>query len=147
MALQSELFKYGMWVWFTLLAALEEGWEGGFLPFVLKKMVKRLIALEGFGFVGFLCVFPSILCCSLLPVLLCLSQHLCTCVPSHPLEQVGASMTDLKMEHCHGAGWSPASQGGAVPADVSQQCQGSFETIGDFQYQMDLLRNDHISLG
>lgn len=76
---------------------------------------------------------------SLSKVLLCLSQHLCTYVPSHPLEQVGARMTDLKMEHCRGAQRSPASQGGAVTADVSRKCQGSFGTIGDFQYQTDLL--------
>lgn len=58
---------------------------------------------------------------------------------SHFLEQVGASMTDLKMEHYQGAQQSPIFQGRAMPADASQNCQGSFETIGDFQYKTDLL--------
>ena len=96
---------------------------GGFLPFAVKKKVKRLTVFWAFGFVGVLCVFPAILCYShSLWSIVLLITALCTYVPSHLLEQVGGSMTDLKMEHCHGARRSPASQGGAVLADVSQKC-------------------------
>lgn len=49
-------------------------------------------------------------------------QSTCVHVPSHPLEQVGSSMTDLKMERCRGAQQSPTSHGVAVPADVTQKC-------------------------
>lgn len=71
--------------------------RGGFLPFVVRKRWKgsqffRNLVLQG------VCVYfqPFFVVLSLLQVLLCLPQRLCTYVPSHPLEQVGASMTDLK---------------------------------------------------
>lgn len=131
MALQSELLEYGMWFWFTFAATLEE-WQG-LSALTLKKMVKRPTVFWAFVLVGFLCTFlPGYCILSFSQALLCLSQHLCMYVPSHPLEQVGASMAGPKTEHCRGAWPSPASHGGAVPADVSLKCYGSV-TRGDSQ--------------
>lgn len=100
--------------------------------------MKRLPFFWAFLFIGGFCVFLPI-CVTLSEVALCLSQCLCTYVPSHPPGQVGASTTDLKVEHCRGAQRCPIGQGTAVPAAMSQKCEGSFETIGDFQHRTDHL--------
>lgn len=107
--------------------------DRGFLPLTLKKMVKRPTVFWALVFVGFLCTFlPGCFILSFSQALLCLSQHLCMYVPSHPLEQVGACTAGPKTEHGHGTWPSPASHGGAMPANVSQKCYSS-ATRGDSQ--------------
>lgn len=71
--------------------------DRGFLPLTLKKMVKRPTVFWALVFVGFLCTFlPGYFILSFSQTLLCLSQRLCVYVPSHPLEQVGASTAGPK---------------------------------------------------